>query len=95
MEEGHRGGRLRSSRECDAEEHVSRDKDQANGEVQEGKRIQGTSGENMKNYGQQIMSVKTPEDSCARARGSRRREKTSGVGITHHPVRERLVHWEG
>ena len=26
VEEGHRGGRLRSSRECDAEEHFSRDR---------------------------------------------------------------------
>ena len=42
VEEGHRGGRLRSSRECDAEEHVSRDTDQANREVQEWKRNQGT-----------------------------------------------------
>ena len=39
VEEGHRGGRLRSSRECDVEEHVFRDWDQANTEVQEWKRI--------------------------------------------------------
>ena len=40
VEEGHRGGRLRSRRECDAEEHVLRERDQANREVQEWKRIQ-------------------------------------------------------
>ena len=41
-------------RECDADDHVSRDRDQANREVQEWKRIQGTRGENIKNYGQRI-----------------------------------------
>ena len=42
VKEGHRGGRLRSSGECDAEEHVSRDGDQANREVQERKRVHKT-----------------------------------------------------
>ena len=61
VEEGHRGGRLGSSRECDAEEHVSRDWDQTNREVQEWKRVQGTRRENIKNNGQQVMSVNTLE----------------------------------
>ena len=35
-----------------------------------GKGLKGPGEENIKNYGQQIMSVRTPEgDSCARARG--------------------------
>ena len=40
VEEGHCGGRLGSSRECDAEEHVCRDR-----QVQERKRVQRTNGE--------------------------------------------------
>ena len=59
MEEGHRGGGLRSSRECDAEEHVSRDRHQTNREVQEWTRVQRTRGEIIKDYGQQVMSVRT------------------------------------
>ena len=55
MEEGHRGGSLGGSRECDAEEHVSRDRHQANREVE------GPGGENLKNYGQKVMSVRTPQ----------------------------------
>ena len=43
-EEGHRGGGLGSSRERDAEEHVSLDRDQTNREVQEWKRVQRTRG---------------------------------------------------
>ena len=35
------------------------DRDQANREIQERKRIKGPGGEHMKNYGQQIMSVRT------------------------------------
>ena len=42
VEEGHRGGRLGSSGECDAEEHVPRDRHQTNREVQERKRVQRT-----------------------------------------------------
>ena len=42
VEEGHRGGGLRSSRECDPEEHVPQDRDQANREDQERKRVQRT-----------------------------------------------------
>ena len=42
VEEGHRGGRLRSTRECDAEEHVSRKRHQTNIVVQERKRVQRT-----------------------------------------------------
>ena len=60
-EEGHRGGGLGSSRERDAEEHVSLDRDQTNREVQEWKGFKGPGEENIKNYGQQVMSVRTPE----------------------------------
>ena len=38
-----------------------RDGHQANREVQEWKMVQGIRGENIKNYGQQVMSVRTPE----------------------------------
>ena len=41
---GHDGNGLGSSREGDAEEHVSRDRDQTHREVQEWKRVQGTRG---------------------------------------------------
>ena len=59
VEEGHRGSGLGSSRDCDAEEHVSRDRDHTNREVQEWKRVHGTRGKNINNYGQQVMSVRT------------------------------------
>ena len=42
VEESHRGGRLRSSRECDAKEHVPRDRNQVDREVQEWKWFQWT-----------------------------------------------------
>ena len=60
VEKGHRGGRLRSSR-GDAEEHVSRDRDQTNREVQEWKRVRGTRRREHQELRQQIMSVRTPE----------------------------------
>ena len=61
MEEGHRGGRLGSSGDCDAKEHVPRGRRQANREVQQWKREKGPGGENIKNFGQPVMSVRTPE----------------------------------
>ena len=37
-----------------------------------GKGFKGPGGENIKNYGQQVMSVRTPEGLCARAHGRSR-----------------------
>ena len=62
VEEGHHGGRLGSSGESDAEEHVPRDRHQANREVQERKSFQRTRRrEHQELLGQQVMSVRTPE----------------------------------
>ena len=61
VEDGHRGGGLRSSRECQAEEHVSRDRHQTNRGPRMEKGFKGPGGENIKNYVQQVMSVRTPE----------------------------------
>ena len=96
VEEGHRGSRLRRSRECDAEEHVPRDRGQTNREVQEWKRDSKEGGENIKNYGQQIMSVTTPEGFV--------RKSTWQVADVRRPLVSAshiiqggndLVHWEG
>ena len=97
VEEGYRCSRLGSSGECDAEEHVPREGDPP--QEQRGPRMdkgfKGPGGENIKNYGQQIMSVRTPEGFVAQEHvAGCRREKTSGVGVTHHPGWERLVHLE-
>ena len=42
MEGGHRGGRLRSSGERDAEEHVPRNGHRGNGKIQEWEGVQRT-----------------------------------------------------
>ena len=88
--EAHRGSGLGSSRECDAEEHVSRERDQTNRESKNGKGFKGPGRENIKNYGQQVIGSRAQEHVAGC-----RREKTPGVGIAHHPGWERPVHWEG
>lgn len=88
--------RLRSSRESDAEEHVSRDRESGKQRGPRVEKFKRPGGENIRNYGQQIMSVRTFEGFARKSHlAGCRREKTSGVGITHHPGWERLVHWEG
>ena len=61
-----------------------------------GKGFKGSGGEHIKNYGQQVMSARTPERF---ARKSMEQvadvRKASHVSIPHHRSRERLVHWEG
>ena len=63
VEEGHRGGGFGSSRECDAEEHVPRNghpvRKRRGPRTEKGSKDQGA--ENIKNYGQQVMSVRIPE----------------------------------
>ena len=63
VEEGHCGGGLRSSRECHAKEHVSQEKHRIRQteRSKNGKGFKGPGGENIKDYGQQVMSVRTPE----------------------------------
>ena len=45
----------------------------------------------MNNYGQQIVSAGPPEGFVRKKTSGSRREKTSGVGITHHPGWERRL----
>ena len=95
VEEGHRGSRLRSSRDCDAKEHVSRDGDQTNREVQEWKRVQGTRGGEHQKLWAASHVRQDFRGNCAQEHvAGCRRKKTSGVGMTHQPGWERLVHWE-
>ena len=61
VKEGYRGGPLGSSGEYDVKEHVPRDRHQANREVQDGKGFKGPGRENINNYGQQVLSVRTPQ----------------------------------
>ena len=52
-------------------------------------------GENIKNCGQHVISVRTREGFVHKSNvAGCRREKTFGVGITHHPGWEQPVHWE-
>ena len=70
VEERHRGSVLGSSRECDAEEHVPRDRDQTNREVQEWKRVQGTRRKRTsRSTGSRSCPSGPLRDSRARARG--------------------------
>ena len=81
VEEGHRGGMFPEIGIRQTERSKS------------GTGFKGPGGENIKNYGQHILSVSTPEG-FVRKRTGCRREKASGVGITHHPGWERLVRRE-
>ena len=87
VEEGH-------TRECVAEEHVSRDRDQANREVRPrmGKGFRGPGGEN---YEPQVMSVRTPEGFVRKSTWQVADVRRPLVSASHHPGWERLVHWEG
>ena len=71
MEGSHRGGRPGSSGDRNAEQQVSRHIHIGCGNIQEWeRRLKGPGGEHMKNYGQQVMSVRSPEGFVyARARG--------------------------
>ena len=60
VEEGHRGGRLGSSGECDAEEHVPEVGIRQTERSKNGKVFKGPGGENIKNFRQQVMSVGSP-----------------------------------
>ena len=60
-----------------------------------GKGFKGPGGEHNKNYGQQVMSVRTPEGFVRKSIvAGRSCEKFSCVGISHHPSRKRPVHEE-
>ena len=88
--------RLGSSGERDAEEHVPRDIHRRNKEVQEWKK----GSKNQEVSTPRIICSKSVRQNSERIRTQEyvagcRREKTSGVGITHHPGWERLVHREG
>ena len=61
MEDTHRCGRLRSSGERNAEEHVHRKSHRGNGKIQNGKGFRRPGVEHIKNYGQQVISVRTPD----------------------------------
>ena len=53
-----------------------------------GKGFKGPGGEHIKNHGQQVMTVRTPEGFCAQEHvAGRRREEAPGVSIAHHPSR--------
>ena len=52
--------------------------------------------ENIKNYGQQVMPVRTREGFRAQEHmAGRGREKPLWCQTPHHPGWERSVHWEG
>ena len=62
----------------------------------DGKGFKGSGGEHIKNYGQQVVSARTPEGFVRKNTwqvGDTRRPPR--VSISHHPSRERLVHREG
>ena len=94
VEESHRCGRLGGGGERDviprsivheiSTEETERSKN--------GKGFKGPGGEHVKNYGQQGMSVRTPEGFARKS--TCRRKKTSRVSISLHSSRERLVHRE-
>ena len=51
-----------------------------------GKGFKGPGRKNIKNYGQQIMAVRTPEGFCAQEHiAGRGREKAFDVSLPHHP----------
>ena len=85
VEEGHRGGRLRSSRECVTEEHVSELGIRQTERSQKGKEFKET-----RRREHQELRAAGHEHMAGRGR-----EMANGVSLTHHPGWERLVHWEG
>ena len=61
-----------------------------------GKGFKGLGGEDIKNYRQQVMSVRTLEGICTQEHvAGCLCEKTPCVCITRHPSRNRPVHREG
>ena len=95
MEESHSCSRLGGGGERDAEEHVHRNIHRRNGEVQEWKwvQIKGAGGEHIKNYGQQVMSVTTPEGFVRKSTWQLAAVRRPLVSASHI-IRERLVHLE-
>ena len=71
---------LRSSRECDAEEHVSRDTHQTNREVQERKRVQRTTEKEHKELWAASHALR---DLCAKAHGRSRNVRRPLVSASH------------
>ena len=86
MEESQRCGRLGSSGDGDAGEHVSRNIQRGDGKILEREGLQRTRREHTKNYGQQVMSVRTPEG-VVRKRTWQVSDvrKALCIGISHHP----------
>ena len=58
--------------------------------------FKGPGGEHIKNYGQQVMSVRAFEGIVRKSTWQVADvKKTSSVSISHHPSQQRLVHREG
>ena len=90
------GSRLGCGGARDAEKHVPRNilpKQPRGPSMEKGSKDQAR--DPIKNYGQQVMSVSTPEGFVRKSTWQVADEKTSRVSISHHPTREGLVHREG